>query len=84
MHNHGRRLPRYIVCNCDVCAVFGTIASGEQCHIITQLYCLGSKLESLKQSLLTMIELIVRGYYHLLLVAVSLAIVGFWLEVVAV
>ena len=44
MHNHGRSLPRFIVCNCDVCAVFGTIASGEQCHIITQLYCLGSKL----------------------------------------
>ena len=31
-----------------------------------------------------MIELIVKGYYHLLLVIVSLAIVGFWLVVVAV
>ena len=31
-----------------------------------------------------MIELSVKGYYHLLLVVVYLAIVGFWLEVVAV
>ena len=33
---------------------------------------------------MTMIELIVKGYYHLLLVVVSLAIFGFWLVVVAV